>query len=283
MSDQTMSLDGRSDAPGAGRSPITHTASIGARHMGFWHDLRSVGRRAVMLLPRDLAAIIPALIVPVFFYAVTIGALQDVAGLAAIGLDYKAFQLPLALVMTVTGVSRAPGLVLDIKGGYFDRLLLTPVSRWALLLGMFVADTVVLLGLAIPVLAMGLALGVTFATGIAGILVFLVICVLWGLTFTGFPYAIALRTGNPTAVNNAFLLFFPMVFLTPAWLPREAMTGWLATIAAWNPVTYILEGLRTLFIGWDGVALGKTLAAVAGIAAVSQYLAFSALRHRTSP
>ncbi len=148
---------------------------------------------------------------------------------------------------------------------------------------MFVADTVVLLGLAIPVLAMGLALGVTFATGIAGILVFLVICVLWGLTFTGFPYAIALRTGNPTAVNNAFLLFFPMVFLTPAWLPREAMTGWLATIAAWNPVTYILEGLRTLFIGWDGVALGKTLAAVAGIAAVSQYLAFSALRHRTSP
>ena len=237
----------------------------------------------MILLPRDMAAIIPALIVPVFFYAVTIGALQDVAGLAAIGLDYKAFQLPLALVMTVTGISRAPSLVLDIQGGYFDRLLLTPVNRWALLLGMFVADTIVLLFLSLPVLAMGLALGVTFPTGIAGIIVFIAICTVWGLSYTGFPYAIALRTGNPTAVNNSFLLFFPFVFLTPAWLPREAMTGWLAAIAAWNPVTYILEGLRTLFIGWDGVALGKTLAAVAGIGAVSQYLAFSALRRRTSP
>ena len=197
----------------------------------------------MILLPRDMAAIIPALIVPVFFYAVTIGALQDVAGLAAIGLDYKAFQLPLALVMTVTGISRAPSLVLDIQGGYFDRLLLTPVNRWALLLGMFVADTIVLLFLSLPVLAMGLALGVRFATGVAGIIVFVAITMVWGLSYTGFPYAIALRTGNPTAVNNSFLLFFPFVFLTPAWLPREAMTGWLAAIATWNPVTYILEGL----------------------------------------
>ena len=54
-------------------------------------------------------------------------------------------------------------------------------------------------------------------------------------------------------------------------------------IAAWSPVTYIIEGLRTLVIGWDGVALGKTLAAVGGIGAVSQYLAFSALKRRTSP
>ena len=268
---------------GEGAASARSTGPIGARALGFWHDLFAVGHRAVILLPRDMAAIIPALIVPVFFYAVTIGALQDVAGLAAIGLDYKAFQLPLALVMTVTGISRAPSLVLDIQGGYFDRLLLTPVNRWALLLGMFVADTIVLLFLSVPVLAMGLALGVRFATGVAGIIVFVAITMVWGLSYTGFPYAIALRTGNPTAVNNSFLLFFPFVFLTPAWLPREAMTGWLAAIATWNPVTYILEGLRTLFIGWDGVALGKTLAAVAGIGAVSQYLAFSALRRRTRP
>lgn len=257
--------------------------AIEARSRGFWHDVFAVGHRAVILLPRDLAAIIPALIVPVFFYAVTIGALQDVAGFANIGLDYKAFQLPLALVMTVTGMSRAPSLVLDIQGGYFDRLLLTPVNRWALLLGMFVADAIVLLFLSLPVLGMGLALGVRFATGAAGAIVFIVIVTVWGLSYTGIPYAIALRTGNPTAVNNSFLLFFPMVFLTPAWMPRDALTGWLAAIATWNPVTYIIEGLRTLFIGWDGVALGKTLAAVGGIGALSQYLAFSALRHRTSP
>ena len=103
MSDITIHHPGAargSGGPGA-------TGPIGARDRGFWHDLFAVGHRAVILLPRDLAAIIPALIVPIFFYAVTIGALQDVAGFANIGLDYKAFQLPLALVMTVTGVSRA--------------------------------------------------------------------------------------------------------------------------------------------------------------------------------
>ena len=267
----------RTNSGGAGIDPIA------ARRLGFWHDVVTVGHRAVILLPRDLAAIIPALIVPIFFYAVTIGALQDVAVFADIGLDYKAFQLPLALVMTVTGMSRAASLVMDIQGGYFDRLLLTPVNRWALLLGLFVADTVVLLFLALPVLGMGLALGVRFATGAAGAVVFVAIVIVWGLSYTGIPYAIALRTGNPTAVNNSFLLFFPLVFLTPAWVPRDALTGWLAAIATWNPVTYIIEGLRTLFTGWDGAALGKTLAAVGGIGALSQYLAFSALRSRTTP
>ena len=286
MSDTTIdhraSASGGSGGHGAG-SGAAGTGLIGARDRGFWHDLFAVGHRAVILLPRDMAAILPALIVPIFFYAVTIGALQDVAGYANIGLDYKAFQLPLALVMTVTGISRAHSLVLDVQGGYFDRLLLTPVNRWALLLGMFVADTIVLLFLSLPVLAMGLALGVRFATGAAGIVAFVAIVTVWGLSYTGFPYAIALRTGNPTAVNNSFLLFFPLVFLTPAWMPRDALTGWLAAIAAWNPVTYIIEGLRTLVVGWDGVALGKTMAAVGGIGALSQYLAFSALRSRTRP
>ena len=276
---------GSGGAPGgSGGAPIgSGGAPIVARRMGFWHDLFAVGHRAVILLPRDMAAILPALIVPIFFYAVTIGALQEVASFANIGLEYKAFQLPLALVMTVTGISRAHALVLDVQGGYFDRLLLTPVNRWALLLGMFVADTIVLLFLSLPVLGLGLALGVRFATGAAGIITFVAIITVWGLAYTGFPYAIALRTGNPTAVNNSFLLFFPMVFLTPAWMPRDALTGWLAAIATWNPVTYIIEGLRTLFIGWDGAALGKTLAAVAGMGTLSQYLAFSALKRRTTP
>ena len=294
MKEQTVRHRSEGDAvhPNAGATDGAHAAdatstadnaSISARSVGFWHDLRSVGRRAVMLLPRDMAALIPALLGPVFFYAVVIGALQDIANSAAPDLDYKAFQLPVALVTMVTGLSRAPNLVMDIKGGYFDRLLLTPLNRWALLLGMLVADVVVFVGLSIPVVVLGLVLGVTFATGIAGIVTFMAVCALWGLVFTGFPYTIALRTGNPTAVNSTWVVFFPIVFLTPAWLPREAMTGWLSAVAAWNPVTYILEGLRTLFVTWDGVALGKALAAVLGVGIVSQYMAFSALRHRTRP
>ncbi len=168
----------------------------------------------------------------------------------------------------------------DIKGGYFDRLLLTPVNRVALLLGLMVADMVVFLSLCFPVVGLGIIVGVDFPTGGLGIIVFILFGTLWGLMYTGFPYAIALKTGNPTAVNNSFLLFFPFVFLTSAWLPQEDLSGWLAGVATWNPVTYMLEGMRSLFMEWDGVALGKGLAAILGVGLVAQIMAFAALRGR---
>ena len=104
---------------------------------------------------------------------------------------------------------------------------------------------------------------------------------LWGLAFTGFPYSIALRTGNPTAVNNAFLLFFPFAFLTTAYLPQESMTGWLATATKFNPTTYLLEGMRTMLqVGWVWAPIAEALLATVGVGIVSFGLAFAALRGR---
>src|SRR4029079_17195735 len=94
-----------------------------------------------------------------------------------------------------------------------------------------------IIALATPVALLGLAIGIHSSTGLLGVLAFVLMAGLWGLAFTGFPYAIALRTGNPTAVNNAFLLFFPFAFLTTAYLPRESMTGWLAPAGKVNPHT----------------------------------------------
>jgi len=247
---------------------------------GFFGDLGAVANRSLRQLPRDMPSIIPALFVPVFFYAVTIGALSELSDFSSLTIDYKAFQLPVAIITTVTGLSRAAALVTDIKGGYFDRLLLTPINRVALLLGLMVADMVVFLSLCFPVVGLGIIVGVDFPTGGLGIIVFILFGTLWGLMYTGFPYAIALKTGNPTAVNNSFLLFFPFVFLTSAWLPQEDLSGWLAGVATWNPVTYMLEGMRSLFMEWDGVALGKGLAAILGVGLVAQIMAFAALRGR---
>lgn len=253
---------------------------VAARDRGFWGDLSAVANRSLRQLPRDLASIIPALFVPVFFYAVTIGALSGIANFSALEIDYKAFQLPVAIITTVTGLSRAAALVTDIKDGYFDRLLLTPVNRVSLLLGLMVADLTVFLALCIPVVGMGLIVGVDFPTGFLGVLLFMLMGTLWGLMYTGFPYAIALRTGNPTAVNNSFLLFFPFVFLTTAWLPQDNLSGWLSAVATWNPVSYILEGMRSLFVDWDAAAIGKGLAAILGVGAVAQIFAFMSLRRR---
>ncbi|MCZ7525885.1 MAG: ABC transporter permease [Acidimicrobiia bacterium] len=253
---------------------------VGARRAGFLADVASVAGRALRAIPREPEAVVPALIVPVFFFVVNVGALQELAEQGPVT-DFKAFQLPVAIIFAVTGVSRASALVTDIQSGYFDRLLVTPVHRLALLLGLMVADLALVIGLAAPVVGLGLALGVRFETGLVGILVFLGISGLWGLVFTGFPYAVALKTGNPAAVNSSFILFFPFAFLTTAFLPKEALTGWLATIATYNPVTYLLAGLRSLILeGWDATALGQALLAVAAVGAVSLSLALFTLQGR---
>ena len=260
--------------------PTTRRAQ--PRSAGFLEDLRSVSLRAIRLTWRDPEAFIPALVIPVFFFVVNVGALQKfVEGSFPPGFDYKAFQLPVAVVFAVTGVSRANSLVLDIQNGYFDRLLLTPVSRGTLLLGLMSADVVLIIALATPVALLGVIVGIRPATGLLGLVAFVVIAGLWGLAFTGFPYSIALRTGNPTAVNNAFLLFFPFAFLTTAYLPQESMTGWLATATKFNPTTYLLEGMRALLQdGWNWRPIGGALLATAAVGAVSFSLAFAALRGR---
>jgi ABC-2 type transport system permease protein len=263
-----------SPAPEAGTAPL-------ARRSSTVHDLVTVAIRAIRGVFREPEFFIPALIVPVFFFIVNVGALQDVAQFSGLVEDFKAFQLPVAIIFAVTGVSRASALVTDIQGGYFDRLLLTPIRRPALLLGLMAADLVSVLLLAIPVVILGLILGVSFVTGPAGLIVFLLLGALWGLAFAGFPYAIALKTGNPAAVNSSFVLFFPFAFLTTTFLPQEALTGWMATIAKYNPVTYVLAALRSLITeGWVWDDLAKGLAGILGVLVVSFGLASSALRGR---
>lgn len=258
------------------------TVRVTPRRAGFVHDLVSVAIRALRQIPREPEAIVPALVVPIFFFVVQVGALQNIAGSAGIT-DYKAFQLPVAIIFAVTGISRAGALVTDIQTGYFDRLLLTPMNRAALLLGLMIADLVLVIALSVPVVALGYIVGVRFVTGVLGVLAFVLLAGLWGLAFTGFPYAIALSTGNPGAVNASFILFFPFAFLTTTFLPKEALTGWLSTVATYNPVTYVLAGLRSIVSeGWDAASIGGALAAIAGVGVVSFGLAFWSLRRRVS-
>ena len=142
---------------------------IRARQTSFWSGTAAVATRAVRQIPREPEAIVPALIVPLFFFVVNVGALEKFAQRSA-GIDFKAFQMPVSIIFAVTGVSRASTLVTDIQDGYFDRLLMTPVSRLALLLGLMVADFVLVVALCIPVLIVGFILGVAFRTGPVGVL-----------------------------------------------------------------------------------------------------------------
>ena len=253
-----------------------------AKRNTFLGDIRTVARRAIRSLSREPEFIGPALAIPVFFFVVNIGALEAFVERQP-GIDYRAFQSPVAIIFAVTGISRANMLVTDIQTGYLDRMLVTPIRRVSLLLGLMIADIVLAFALATIVLLLGFAVGVSFGTGVTGLLVFVVLSMAWSLTFTGFPYTIALRTGNPAAVNSAFLIFFPFAFLTPSFLPRELMSGWLKTVAAWNPVTYLLEGMRSVLSdGWEFDLLLKAVAAIVGLGLVTFTMAFRALSRRVA-
>jgi ABC-2 type transport system permease protein len=254
---------------------------VRARPAGFFHDLTSVAGRALRAVPRDLEAVMPPVFIALFFFIVNIATLERLTATIP-GFDYTAFQMATAIMLGVTGVSRAGALVLDVQDRYFDRLLLTPVRRTAILLGHMVADVAVAAALTVPIIALGLVLGVRFTAGPIGIVVFITIASLWSLAFAGFGYAIALKTGNPAAVNSSFLLFFPFLFLTSSYVPRSQLSGWLDTVAGLNPVTYILEGLRSLVLesGWQWDQLAKAIIAIAIVGAVSMSLCFAALRGR---
>ena len=212
-----------------------------------------------------------------------IGTLQDFAQRGIPGLDYRAFQLPTAIIFAVTGVSRAHAVVTDIQSGYFDRLLMSPVRRLPLVLGMMAADFAQIIILSVPVILLGMLVGVRFETGLLGLLLFLLISGFWGLAFTGFSYAMALKTASAGMVNTTFMLFLPFVFLTTATLPLEALTGWMATIARFNPMTYLLAGLRSLLYGgWQPALLMQAAGAILLVGVVSIGLALAALRGRVA-
>jgi ABC-2 type transport system permease protein len=144
-----------------------------------------------------------------------------------------------------------------------------------------VADVTVVVALCVPVLVIGFGVGVHFRTGALGVVTFIAMSALWGLAFTGFPYAVALKTGSPAAVNACFIVFFPLFFLTDAVVPKQVLTGWFSTVATYNPVTYLLGALRSLITtGWQAGALLQGLAAIVSIGVVSIGLALAALRVR---
>jgi len=252
-----------------------------ARPAGFIADTGAIAGRALRAVPRDLEAVLPPVFIALFFFIVNVATLKNLTQSVGPGFDYEAFQMPTAILLGVTGVSRAPALVLDVQDGYLDRLLMTPIRRLSILLGHMVADIAVAVALTLPILLIGFAIGVRFETGVLGLLAFVALAALWSLAFAGFGYAIALKTGNPAAVNSSFLLFFPFLFLTSSYVPRSELSGWLDTVAGLNPVTYLLEALRSLVSqGWELDELGKAVVAIALLGAVSMSLCFAALRGR---
>jgi len=223
--------------------------------------------------------------IPMFFFAITVGAISGVAGRAFGVTNYVGFQLPVAILQGVAGAAGSGGLAMttDIERGYFDKLLLTPASRMSLVAGRLAADGVRVMVIALLLLVAGLITGSGMASGPAGFVLLLAMSGLFGVAYSGIGMAIALKTGSAQAAQLGFLLFFPLLFLSPAFAPKDVFSGWLEFLATINPVTYLLEGMRDLVLeGWDPVSLAGAFAAIVGIGAFTMTLSVWALRSRAA-
>lgn len=241
--------------------------------------------RTLVTIFRTPESILPPIGISLFFLVIYESTLGRASGfLPNIGGSYLGFILPLSIVsssLSGAGIA-AQNLVRDIERGYFDKLLLTPVKRTTLLFGPILAGAIILGLQATLVLGVALLMGLEPATGFSGMLVLIGLAVLLGTGFAGFTVSAALGSGNAAATQGAGFIFFPLTFLAPTFVPLELLDGWLKTAATFNPITYVMQAMRTLLnTGWDGTAISQAVIACLILATLMYTLALLALRVRT--
>jgi ABC-2 type transport system permease protein len=213
-----------------------------------------LGRRAVREVIRLPAATVPTLFIPLFFLAVNIGQISKTFPSTTPflhGQGYVGFQLPVSLMFAVCTATSGLALVTEIDLGYFDKLLVAPIRRSSIIFGRLAADLVRGLAVATLVLLVALAFGMEVRAGIPGALVLVLLAALWGVAYAGIGMLVALHTRNVQATNASFLVFFPLLFLTPNFVPFELLSPVMEVLARANPVSYVIEGLRSLVLeGW---------------------------------
>lgn len=255
-----------------------------ARRMPFPAQVTMLTWRALVVNIRVPAVVVPPLIINTFFLLIYQAQLGGLSASFLGGRSYLGFILPLSVASAALGGSAVAGqtIVGDIGRGYFDKLLLTPVSRWALLLGPMLAGAILIATQAVAILALGLALGLRPATGAAGLLATVGFATLLGVGFAGVTVGVALLTGNAAATGGAGLLFFPLSFLTATFVPADQLRGWIKVAARLNPITYVLEAMRAILnTGWEATPILRGLGSGAAMFAVLFAFALYGLRART--
>jgi ABC-2 type transport system permease protein len=230
-----------------------------------------LGQRAMREAWRTPDALIPTLFIPLFFLVVNVGQAGKIFPAASTeflyGQGYGAFQLPSSLLLAASFGTAALFLVEEIEGGYFDKLRAAPVSRTAIVLGRLIAEFFKGLLIATAIVVLGVIFGISIASGVFGFLLLILLTALWAVVYTGFMQLIALKTRSAAATNSGSLVFFPLLFLTPNFVPRDLLTRPMEIAATLNPVTYLMESLRTLILedwNWDRIWPGFLVVAVAG-------------------
>lgn len=242
----------------------------------------AIARRSVLRIVRRPQALMPIFIVPTVFLVVTSGGVAravDLPGFPDVE-SFFHFAIAGAIVQStmlgglMTGITTS----IDVDDGFFDRMIVAPVPRSALVMGRVLGGGVIAVFQALLYLGLGLAFGAPIRGGFAGALIVLALAAMCAASLGGLATALALRA-QAQWVQGMFPVVFVIIFLSSAFFPRELMTGPAADIAAYNPISYIAEGIREPII--SGLSWAVTLEAFAvafALTAVTSLIAVWALR-----
>ena len=252
---------------------------------GFADQVYVLGRRSVLRTLRQPANVVAPLLFPMFLLAVNSGGLKAETKLPGFPTDsFVAFALAVPFIQGALFATMNAGtdLARDIQTGFLNRLSLTPMRGIAVLAGQLGGAVVLGLVQAAVYLGVGLAVGVRPASGVLGVLVLFVFALFVTLAFGALGAFAALRTGSGEAVQSLFPAFFVFLFISSMNIPRNLIEQtWFRDLATANPVSYLLECVRSLIItGWDAEALALGFGITGAITIVALSLSTWALRVR---
>jgi ABC-2 type transport system permease protein len=241
-----------------------------------------IARRSLRRTLRQPILVLPSLAFPLVLLAVNATGLSAATRIPGFPADsYLDFALVVTFVQGAmfAAITAGTELATDIDSGFLNRLQLTRLSRIGILAGHVAGATAVALLGALAYLAVGLVAGVSIASGPLGAVALVAYAVFVAIAFAGLGAMLGARTGSAEAVQGVFPLMFVLFFLSSTNLPRDLIAiGWFRTVATWNPVSYLVEGLRSLVIdGWDAAALGRGLAVGVVVLLLSFWAASRAL------
>lgn len=244
-----------------------------------------MAQRSLRRTLRQPANVIPPLVFPVALMAVNAAGLQASTLLPGFPTDsFLAFALAVPFIQGAlfSTLNAGTDLARDIQTGFLNRLSLTPLRGSALLAGHLTGVVVLGVAQAVFYISVGLAADAGFAAGPAGIPVLLAFAALVSLGFGALGSFFALRSGSGETVQGLFPVFFVFLFISSMNAPRDLMAvDWFRTLATLNPVSYLLELVRSLIItGWDARALTLGLGVAVAIAVVALALASRELPRR---
>jgi ABC-2 type transport system permease protein len=241
-----------------------------------------IARRSILQTLRQPALVIPPIVFPLIMMAINTGGLDAATNLPGFPADTYldfAIAVPFMQCALFACINAGAAMARDVETGFLKRLAMTPLQRAALLVGALGGVMVIALVSALIYLVVGFAAGMDFKAGALGVPALVALALLVSLAFAALGAFVGLRSGSGETVQGFFPLFFVLLFLSSMSLPRPLIEqDWFRFIATYNPVSYLIEGIRSFIItGWDAEALAlgfgvAVVVAAAGVAAASRAL-----------